>query len=171
MCAWKPQTADHYYDLIAEKLAQPALRPRALFAAFNIEALATTEGALDPLIHHAAMRKDWDGRVIPTFRPDDVIDADRSDFAANVEKLGTLTGENTAQWAGYLKALQNRRAFFRGLGATATDHGHPTARTADLPLADCQALFDRFLGGKAEQGDAELFRAQMLTEMAQDVVR
>ncbi|HUD29171.1 MAG TPA: glucuronate isomerase, partial [Novosphingobium sp.] len=34
-------TADHYYDAIAEALASPAFRPRALFERFNIELLAT----------------------------------------------------------------------------------------------------------------------------------
>jgi glucuronate isomerase len=159
-------TADHYYAVIGEKLATAEFRPRALFARFNIEALATTEGALDPLSHHAAMRRDWDGRVITTFRPDDVVDASRADFAENLEKLGALTKENTSTWAGYLKALQARRAFFRAHGATATDHGHPTAGTADLAPADCQSLLDEVARGKADPDKAELFRAQMLTEMA-----
>jgi len=159
-------TADRYYDVIAEALATEAFRPRALFRRFNIEVLATTEGALDPLAHHARLQKDWNGRVITTFRPDDVIDADKPDFARNVEELGRLTGENARTWHGYLKALENRRAFFRAHGATATDHGHATAATADLSRAECQLLFDRVLAGKDGAADAELFRAQMLTEMA-----
>jgi glucuronate isomerase len=52
------------------------------------------------------------------------------------------------------------------MGATSTDHGHPTARTADLPLADCEALYARVCAGEVSASDAELFRAQMLTEMA-----
>lgn len=160
------ETADHYYDLIGEALATPAFRPRALFKRFNMGALATTEGALDPLRHHAAMRKVWDGRVITTYRPDDVVDPDRAEFARNIEEFGALTHEKTATWAGYLRAHQSRRAFFRAHGATATDHGHPTARTADLSAAECQRLLDRLLQGRGEAGDAELFRAQMLTEMA-----
>jgi glucuronate isomerase len=160
------ETADHYYDVIAAALATDAFRPRALFRRFDIEVLATTEGALDSLAHHAAFRNAWDGRVIPTFRPDDVIDADRPDFAANLGELGRITGENTATWPGYLKAMEARRSFFRAHGATATDHGHATPATADISPADCQALLDRILRGRPEPGDAELFRARMLTEMA-----
>ena len=159
-------TADHYYDVIAAALAMETFRPRALFKRFNIEVLATTEGALDPLTHHAKLQKDWNGHVITTFRPDDVIDADKPDFVQNVEELGRITGENTRTWAGYLTALENRRAFFRKHGATATDHGHATAATADLSATECQALFDRILKGQGSAADAELFRAQMLTEMA-----
>jgi len=52
------------------------------------------------------------------------------------------------------------------MGATSTDHGHPTARTADLSPAEAEALFARVIKGQRSTADAELFRAQMLTEMA-----
>ena len=160
------ETADAYYDAINAALATPAFRPRALFGRFNIEKIATTEGALDTLADHFTIARDWPGHVVTTYRPDDVIDADRAEFAENVEQFGALTKQNTATWAGYLAAHRERRAFFRAYGATATDHGHPTARTADLPAADGQALLDRLLRGRREVGDAELLRAAMLTEMA-----
>ncbi len=159
-------TADAYYDTINAALATPAFRPRALFQRFNIEKIATTEGALDTLADHDVVMRDWPGHVVTTYRPDDVIDPDKDEFAANVEQFGALTRENTTTWTGYLAAHRARRAFFRARGATATDHGHPTARTADLSAAEGQSLLDRLLRGRREAGDAEVFRAAMLTEMA-----
>ncbi len=82
-----------------------------------------------------------------------------------MRRLAQLTGEDPSSWQGYLAALKKRRAFFREHGATATDHGHPTAATADLTERQAQALFARVLAG-ASAAEAELFRAQMLTEMA-----
>jgi glucuronate isomerase len=162
-----PETADYYYDLIAEKLATPEFRPRALFQRFNIEVIATTEGALDPLAEHKAIRDcGWEGRVITTFRPDEVTDPDHESFAASLPRLGDITGEDVTNWKGYLRALENRRAFFRAHGATATDHGPATAQTADLSAADCETLFARVRDGGLRDGDAELFRAQVLMEMA-----
>ncbi|MEI9886209.1 MAG: glucuronate isomerase [Rhizomicrobium sp.] len=160
------ETADFYYDTIDAALATPAFRPRALFKRFNIEKIATTEGALDTLADHFAIARDWPGHVVTTYRPDDVVDADKAEFAANIETFGALTKQNAATWAGYLNAHRERRAFFRAYGATATDHGHPSARTADLAVPEAQALLDRLLTGKRDAGDAELFRAAMLTEMA-----
>ena len=163
-----PETADVYYDTMNAALATPEFRPRALYTRFGIEVLATTEGALDPLEEHAAITTSgWGGRVITTFRPDDVVDPDRVDFVANLARLGDITGENTATWPGYLAALKNRREFFRRHGATATDHGHPTANTANLSPVDAAKLLERILRARMEPGDAELFRSQMLTEMAQ----
>jgi glucuronate isomerase len=163
----EPETADLYYDTINAALGTAPFRPRALYDSFGIELLATTEGALDSLEHHRAIAKSgWSGRIITTFRPDDVTDPERVDFGANVRQLGQLTGEDSTHWQGYLAALRKRRVFFRAHGATATDHGHPTAATADLPQPQAQQLFLRMLAGSPDAHEAELFRAQMLTEMA-----
>ena len=161
------ESADRIYDQIASVLSQPQGRPRALFERFNIEVLATTESPLDTLPHHAKLRASgWKGNVITTFRPDPVVDPDYEGFADNVAQLGAMTREDTARWSGYLAALRNRRAFFRSFGATATDHGHPTARTADLDASACEKLFARCLSGAASADERDLFRGQLLTEMA-----
>lgn len=161
------ETADHYYDVIQEKLATPQFSPRALFKRFNIELLATTEGANDPLVHHQKIKKEWDGRVITTFRPDGVVNPEIDGFAKNIAGLADCTREDVSKWDGYLNALRQRRQYFREMGgATATDHGHPTPITADLPKVECQALLDKALKGTLTAAEAELFRGQMLTEMA-----
>jgi len=160
-------TADLYYDRINAALATPEFRPRALFERFNIELLATTEGADDPLKEHAAIRASgWSGKVITTYRPDSVVDPEHENFATALAKFGELSGENVTNWDGYLAAHRRRRADFRAAGATATDHGHPTPATADLTDNEKRALFDRIVGGRWSAEDAELFRAQMLTEFA-----
>jgi glucuronate isomerase len=161
------KSADLYYDQITELLTTPAFRPRALMDRFNIELIATTEGALDTLPHHQAMRGTvMEKRVITSFRPDDVVDASREDFIENIHALAEMTDQDTHSWAGYLEAIRQRRQYFRQLGATATDHGHPTAKTANLSLTECEALFATCLSGNSNAAEQELFRAQMLTELA-----
>jgi len=164
---FEASTADLYFDRIAERLATPAYRPRALFERFNIDVLATTESPLDSLADHAAIRDSgWQGRVVTAFRPDPVVDPEFEGFLANLDTLSQLTGEDARDWTGYLAALRKRRAYFASLGATSTDHGHPTAATADLAPAQAAALFARVTRAQPSPADAELFRAQMLTEMA-----
>ena len=160
-------TADHYYDRIGEQLASPGFRPRALFDRFGIEVLATTEGAeADLSSHHAIRASGWKGRVVTTYRPDGVIDVEHEGFAAAMARFAELTGEDVWSWSGYLAAHRRRRADFRAAGATATDHGHPSARTANLSPVEAEALFARVTGKARTAADADLFRAQMLTEMA-----
>lgn len=161
-------TADFYYDRISEQLATPEFLPRALFERFNIEVLSTTDSPIDSLSDHKAIQdSNWKARILPTFRPDQVVDPEFAGFKENLAQLGAQTGEDTTSWAGYLKALRVARTRFRKLGCTATDHGHPSARTADLSLTEAEQLFNIVLSGNADQEQAELFRAQMLTEMAQ----
>jgi glucuronate isomerase len=160
-------TSDHYYDTITQQLATDAFRPRALFERYNIEVIATTENPLDDLRYHQAIRDSgWGGRVITAYRPDPVVDPEFEGFRENLKILSDLTGEDCLNWTGYLTAHRKRRAFFASMGATSTDHGHPTARTADLSTAEAEALFKRVTGPNVAAEDAELFRAQMLTEMA-----
>ncbi|MEJ2383727.1 MAG: glucuronate isomerase [Xanthomonadales bacterium] len=159
--------ADAYFDRIGAALAQPAFRPRALFERFNIEVLATTESPLDDLRHHRTIRDSgWNGRVITAFRPDPVVDPEFEGFVENLALLGELTGCDTATWAGYLDALRQRRAFFKTMGATSTDHGHPTAATRDFSPTDAERLFQCVRNGGCRASEAEDFRGQMLTEMA-----
>lgn len=160
-------TSDHYFDMITDMLTTDAFRPRALFKRYNIEVIATTESPLDDLRHHKAIRASgWKGRVITAYRPDPVVDPEYEGFRDNLKTLSELTGEDCFKWTGYLNAHRKRRAYFAEMGATSTDHGHPTARTADLPAGDAEALFTRVTSTKVSPEDAELFRAQMLTEMA-----
>jgi glucuronate isomerase len=161
------ETADLYFDAISEKLQTPQFRPRALYERFNLEALATTDSPLDSLDDHKSIRQsDWKARILPTFRPDPVVDPDFDGFAENIAKLGEKSGEDTSTWPGYLNALRVTRLRFRELGCTATDHGHPTVRTANLSTATAAELFQQVIAGNADAEQRELFRAQMLTEMA-----
>lgn len=159
--------ADRYYDGIAGQLQQDAFRPRALYERFNIEAISTTDGALDDLKWHRMIRDSgWKGRVIPAYRPDSVVDPDFEGFSANLDRLGEISGCDTGVWQGYLDAHRQRRDYFKSFGATSTDHGHLTADTANLSAAEAEALFDKVRTGKADERERGLFRAQMLTEMA-----
>jgi glucuronate isomerase len=162
-----PETADLYFDTISEKLQTPEFRPRALYERFNLEVLATTDSPLDSLDDHKAIRQsEWKARILPTFRPDPVVDPGFAGFAENIVRLGDRTQEDTATWAGYLNALRLTRTRFRKLGCTATDHGHPSPRTANLSTAEAQEIFQKVLSGNADPTVQDLFRAQMLTEIA-----
>ena len=162
-----PESAENYFDEISDALSRPDYRPRALFERFNIEVLATTESPIDTLPHHDTLATSgWSGRVITTYRPDPVMDPEFEGFHANLATLAELTDTDVSCFEGYLAALRNRREYFQARGATATDHGHPTPATADLSRGEIESLYEKILKGNFDATDAELFRAQMLTEMA-----
>jgi glucuronate isomerase len=158
--------ADKLYDELAERLARPQFRPRALFERFGIEVLATTDSPLDPLSSHAALAADgWGSRVIPTFRPDALVHLDRPGWPADVAALARVSGIDTGTYDGFLAALRARRRAFKAAGALATDHGHASADTTPLGLDDARRIYSAALRGNVTSPEA--FSAHMLYTMAQ----
>lgn len=160
-------SAMRIYDLIAEKLALPEFRPRALYERFNIEVLTTTDPATSRLEHHQAIRDSgWGGRILPTFRPDAVTNLENPTWRQEIDRLADVTGIDIGGYADYIRALEAQREFFKRMGATATDHGVSSPYTQALERADAEAIFQRALRGEANEQDAVRFTAHMLMEMA-----
>ncbi len=161
------ENADAIYDAIDEKLQSDPFRPRALYERFNIEVLATTDAATDRLEGHQAIRDSgWAGRIIPTFRPDAVVNIAGADWRENIDLLSEVAGEAVSDFASYIRALEERRAFFKTMGATATDHAALTAYTEFLNYSEADSIFQRALKGEATAKDAARFTGHMLIEMA-----
>jgi glucuronate isomerase len=155
------------YDQIAERLAQPAYRPRRLYEQFNIEVLCTTDAASDPLEHHQAIRASgWQGDIRPTFRPDAVVNLMSPGWGANLKALGASAGIEIGSVPAFVQALEARRAFFKRMGATATDHAALSPFTAQLPAGEAEAIFQAALRGTVTQEQADRFTGHMLFEMA-----
>lgn len=160
-------TAQEIYDELIHKLAQPEYRPRALFDRFKIEALCTTDGAADSLEYHKAIRESgWPGVVRPTLRPDGVTNILVAGWRSNIDALGIVVGREITTARGLTTALEERRAFFRRMGATSTDSGVETPYTEALSPAEAEAIFARALAGKATGEDARRFTGHMAIEMA-----
>ena len=161
------ETAQDSYDQIKAQLATPEFRPRRMFERFKIEVMSTTDAATDPLPHHQALRASgWPGRIVPCFRPDAVVQLDTPGWRQNVETLGNLSGLEITSYAAYIQALENRRAYFKALGATATDQTAQTAYTGELTGAEAETIFQHALQGQATADEAVRFTGHMLVESA-----
>jgi glucuronate isomerase len=161
------ETAQDSYDQISARLADPDFSPRRLFERFQIEVMATTEGACDPLSsHHALRASGWNGRIVPTFRPDDVAKIDSPYWKKNLETLGGHCGFEIVRFRDLIRALESRRAFFRSLGATATDQAAQTAYTELREESEAEAIFQRGRMGDTTADDATRFIGHMIMESA-----
>ncbi|HTP09691.1 MAG TPA: glucuronate isomerase, partial [Anaerolineae bacterium] len=159
--------AQHIYDQIAAKLTTPEFRPRAMFERFNIEVLCTTDAATDPLTYHQTIKASgWQGNLRPTFRPDAVVNLDAPGWRSNIDTLSAISGIDVHNYATFIQGLENRRAFFKSLGATATDHAALTPFTHELAPQEADAIFQRALRDGIEADDAARFTGHMLMEMA-----
>lgn len=162
-----PSSAMRIYDRISEELQTPEFLPRALFERFNIEVLTTTDAATDTLEHHQRITESgWNGRVIPCFRPDGVTDLLSRGWKENIQQLGELTGIDIDSYRTFVSALEERRHYFKSMGATSTDHAVVTPYTHELSAREADKIFRRALTGKATESDAAQFTAHMLMEYA-----
>jgi glucuronate isomerase len=162
-----PESAQRIYDQIAAKLAAPEFRPRALYERFNIEVLCTTDPATSTLEHHRAIQASgWDGRILPTFRPDALVNVDAPGWRAELDRLRAVAGIEVGDYRSFIRAVEQRRDFFKQMGAKATDHGVASPYTQELSGAEAEAIFARARRGEATSDDARRFTAHMLMEMA-----
>lgn len=161
-------TADATYDRVAACLASPDFRPRALFRRFGIEFLATTDDPCDDLSWHrcVAAEPGVPGRVVPTFRPDRYLEPARADFPQLMKALATVSGVDTGDFAGYVRALEDRRRYFRDHGAVSADHSHADVVTLALDPADAARIYAAALRGEATVDESTALRRHMLVEMA-----
>jgi glucuronate isomerase len=160
--------ADALYDQIAEQLADPDHRPRALLRRFGIEVLATTDDPADDLEAHARLGADPEvtTQVRPTFRPDRYLEPARPGWTDAVKRLGTAADTDIADYVGYVTALERRRRFFIERGAVSADHSHADAVAAPLGQAEAERIYRAALTGQVSEAEATAFRRHMILEMA-----
>ena len=133
--------SDRLFDSLSEKLASPDFSPRQLFERFHIEVLCTTDAATDTLEQHQAIRDSgWNGRILPTFRPDGVVNLDAPNWKENINKLSEVSGIDVTDYKSFIRALEQRRGFFKSMGATSTDHAALTLATAELSPTAADAI-------------------------------
>jgi glucuronate isomerase len=161
------KNAQAIYNQIADCLTHPEYRPRALFKRFNIQTLCTTDAATDPLTAHQQIRASgWDGKIRPTFRPDALVNLLTPGWKESIALLSQTSGVDVVDFLSFIHALEERRKFFKAMGATATDHAAESTRTEELSPAEADAIFQRALKGQVTPEDAARFTAHMLIEMA-----
>jgi glucuronate isomerase len=162
------ETADEIYDAIGALLVTPEFRPRALFDQFGIEFLATTDDPCDDLAHHAKLTADpsWTGEVAPTFRPDKYLEPAGPGWNEAVDRLGEVSGEDTGSNAGWVAAMENRRAYFKAHGAVSTDHSHRDAKVEPITDAEAERLYALARAGRITSDEADTLRRNFMFAQA-----
>lgn len=154
------------YDRIEEQLASPAFAPRTLLDRFRVECLSTTDAASVSLDDHRLVAE-WDpGRVRPTFRPDAVVALDAVGWRDALAALERVADREIGDYATFVTVLAERRAAFKALGGTATDHAATSADTARLTDGEAATLFANALAAEIAHAEARRFEAHMLNEFA-----
>ena len=159
-------SAQRIYDHLEGQLARPEFAPRALLDRSNIEVLCTTDAATDTLEDHRRLHEDGLRHIRPTFRPDAVMNIGNPAWPEQIATLGDVSGVDVVDYRSYIRALEQRRAAFKQVGALATDHSALTPYTERLTEGEAKSIFARALRDEASEDDAARFTAHMLMEFA-----
>lgn len=160
-------SAVQVYETINAALQNYEFTPRKLFRKFNIEALATTDAASSSLNLHQVIREsDWNGRIIPTFRCDNLINLLSLDWHQQINTLSEVTEINITNYPSFIKALLFQREYFKSLGATAVDISVESIYTKELSDNESTRIFDNALRGCSSHEENTRFIAHMLMVLA-----
>ncbi|MDX6767135.1 MAG: glucuronate isomerase [Candidatus Methylacidiphilales bacterium] len=147
------ETAPRIWDEANEKLSSPEFSVRGILDRFRVAVVCTTDDPADTLEHHAALRDPAAGlstRVYPTFRPDKALAVDRPEvFRPWVDKLENVAGRSCADPALLIRVLQERHAFFHGMGGRLSDHGLERCPVGACSDEEAMAILGRALSGRA----------------------
>lgn len=161
------ESAGRVYDHLEAKIHEPAYAPQRLLERMRITLLATTDSATDSLELHRRLHAQGLNQIVPTFRPDSVVNALGSPaWRDAVQALGAIAGFDVTGYADFIRALEQRRAAFKAAGALATDHGVTTPYTTTLSRTEAEAVFAHGLQGQATVEEAARFTGHMLVEFA-----
>lgn len=161
------QNAERLYTMIQSAVEAEAFSPRKLFDRFNIDALCTTDSAVDELQAHVSISDSgWERRVLPTFRPDTVINVGQSGWLGQIDELSRVCDMDINGYPAYIRALENRRTYFKSLGAVAADHGAETPFICRLSAGKAADLFQKALSRTIDEDEVNCFMGHMMFEMA-----
>ena len=112
------------YNKCNEILAQPDMSARGIIKKSNVKVICTTDDPIDSLEWHEKLAADptAPATVLPAFRPDKAMRADKAIFPEYVKKLEEVCGYEINTIADMKKALSDRIEFFANHGCTVSDH-------------------------------------------------
>lgn len=118
------KTAEQVWETANKKLQSKDGSARSLIKQSNVKALCTTDDPADDLKYHKliAEDKDFDVKVLPTFRPEQALAIEKPTFSAYMKKLGTAAGVEIKNVDDLKQALKNRIDFFEKAGCRISDH-------------------------------------------------
>ncbi|WP_375324099.1 glucuronate isomerase [Flagellimonas sp. GZD32] len=119
-----PKTAKDIYETCNEMLNYPDFSTQNLLSRMNVEVVCTTDDPLDELSDHAQFgESNCAVKVLPTFRPDGLINIEKADHTGYLSRLSKATDVSITDFESLKEAIRNRVDFFHSHGCRLSDHG------------------------------------------------
>ncbi len=162
-----PKTAGKIYDDASEMLRSKEFSIRSLLTKMKVEVVCTTDDPADTLEHHKNIKGTFSIKVLPTWRPDNVIKTeDVNRFIAYIDTLGKAASISIKTFGDLLEALDSRHAFFHEMGGRLSDHGLDRFYFESVSVEEADKLFRKLLGGTPLlPAEAEKYKCAVMREL------
>lgn len=148
-----PKTADQIYGACNEKLRSSDFSTQNLLRRMNVEVVCTTDDPLDNLSDHAKLdNSDFSTKVLPTFRPDGLINIEKPGFSDYLKRLSEITEIDVTDFESLKEAIGQRIDFFHAHGCRLSDHGLSHAFGETFTPDEINRIIQLSLKGKAISG-------------------
>lgn len=138
-----------------------------LLIRMKVEILCTTDDPIDNLECHKAMSGNQKLHMLPTFRPDKVLNVSNPlQYNKYLDKLGEVAGIEIGTYFQLIEALQKRHDFFHSMGCRLSDHGLDYIPYSQYSGSEIQSVFNKIRSGQFLSGEEILkFQTALLSEL------
>jgi len=162
-----PSTATGIYEKASALLRTDEYSTRSIIRKMNVEIICTTDDPADNLEHHRKLKDSFEIKVLPTFRPDNVIKTEDADkFIKYVRKLEHASATEIQNFDSLIEVLDKRHNFFHEMGCRLSDHGLDRFYFATFTAAEINSAFRTLLSGETlSTEEAEKYKTAMMLEL------
>ena len=143
------KTAPEIWEKTNKMLSEDGFGARDLIKKSNVKIICTTDDPTDSLEYHLKLKedKDFDVKVLPTFRPDKGIRINKDTFVPWVKKLSEVSGKAISNYEEFLIALESRVEFFNSVGCKLSDHALDSITYSEGTEEEIQEIFEKAIKG------------------------
>jgi glucuronate isomerase len=162
-----PSTAESIYERASGLLQTKEFSTRSIIRKMKAEVVCTTDDPADTLEHHLKIKDTFEIKVLPTFRPDNVIKTENPEkFMAYLNRLELVCGIEIRNFDTLVGALDKRHTFFHDMGCRLSDHGLDRFYHSLFTAQEINSIFKKLLKGEIiSSEEAEKYKTAVMLEL------
>lgn len=162
-----PSTANSIYEAASALLSSREYSTKGLIRKMKAELICTTDDPSDTLEHHIRLKNSFEIKVLPTWRPDNLLKTDDPvKFLAYIGKIESTSGTSVRTFESLLEVVDKRHEFFHSIGGRLSDHGLDRFYFEKYSAADIEKIFRILLKGETLSAeDNEKYKTAVMTAL------
>ena len=163
------KSASDIYRDCNKQLENPDFSSQNLIRRMNVEVVCTTDDPLDDLRYHSQLAEsDYSVNVLPTFRPDGLIDIEKVDFIDYLNTLSKITGIEITDFDSLKEVIRKRVDYFHENGCRLSDHGLSHAYGVEYTEDQVNTILSLRLGEKSiSKKEVAIYKTAILNILGQ----